>query len=40
VGGAEGEAKRATLTYQQGLDVAKKIQALRYLGKQQALRLR
>ena len=31
-GGVEGEAKRGTLTYQQGLDVAKKIQALRYLG--------
>ena len=31
--GAEGEPKRGTLTYQQGLDVAKKIQALRYLGK-------
>jgi len=30
--GVEGEAKRGTLTYQQGLDVAKKIQALRYLG--------
>lgn len=31
-GGATDEAKEPVITYQQGLDVAKRIQALRYLG--------
>lgn len=29
----DGEPKGRTLSYQQGLEVAKRIQALRYLGK-------